>query len=124
MNLFIDLLHESRIKAAQSDARGAHERAQDAASATGDLRQRVEMLALANQALFEILVERLGIQEDEVVARMAEVDARDGARDGRITPRVVTCRKCSRKVSTTRQQCMYCGDLVLAGSPFEKSQRQ
>lgn len=124
MNLFLDLLQETRIKAAQNDAQGARERASDAVAATGDLRQRVEMLALANQALFEILQERLGLQEDEVISRMAQVDARDGARDGRITPEIITCSKCARKVSTTRHQCMYCGTVILCGSPFQKAQRQ
>ena len=92
----------------------------ETAQVAGDLRQRVELLALANQALFEILQDRLGLTEEEVLARMAEIDARDGAKDGKITPRVTDCPRCRRKVSTNRQKCMFCGELVLAGSPFER----
>ena len=111
---------EGRIRAAQQVADGAREKAVDAVHGTVDLRRRVEVLALANQALFEILKSRLGISEEEVILRMAEIDRGDGTRDGKMSPRVVVCRKCGRKVSTARFSCVFCGDTVKEGRLFEK----
>ena len=127
MNLFgslHNLLQDKRINQTDQRLDNISHTAGDAAQIAGDLRQRVELLALANQALFEILQNRLGLTEEEVLTRMAEIDARDGAKDGKITSKVTDCPRCRRKVSTNRQKCMFCGELVLAGSPFEKAQIQ
>lgn len=121
MNLFDGIFQEQRIRATEKQAQRASDKAVDATSTSLDLRKRVEALALANQALFEILQSRLGISEDEVVQRMAEIDGRDGVRDGKMAARVVPCRSCGRKVSTARQSCMYCGNPVADGHLFEKT---
>src|SRR3954451_5154873 len=115
MNFLFDIAQEGRIRTAKQAAEGAREKAVDAAAGTIDLKRRVEVLALANQALFEILKSRLGISEEEVILRMAEIDRGDGSQDGKMTPRVVSCRKCGRKVSTARFRCVFCGDVVKEG---------
>jgi hypothetical protein len=120
MNLFGEFFQEQRIRETQKEAQRANEKAVDATSTTLDLRKRVDGLALANQALFEILQLRLGISEEEVLQRMAEIDGRDGVRDGKMAACVVPCRSCGRKVSTARQRCMYCGSPVADGHLFEK----
>ena len=121
MNFLFDIAQEGRISAAQQVADGASDKASDAVAGTVDLKRRVEVLALANQALFEILKNRLGITDDEVLLRMAEIDRGDGSRDGKMTPRVVACRRCSRKVSTARLHCVFCGEVVEEGRLFEKT---
>jgi len=121
MDFLFDVAQEGRIHSAGKAAQRAGEKASDAISGTIDLKRRVEVLALANQALFEILKSRLGITEEEVLLRMAEIDARDGSKDGKMAPRVIACRKCGRKVSTARQRCMFCGDVVRDGHLFEKA---
>lgn len=121
MNLFREILQEHRIRETEKQVQRASDKAIDATSASLDLRKRVEGLALANQALFEILQSRLGISEEDVLQRMAEIDGRDGVRDGMMAARVVPCRNCGRKVSTARQRCMFCGKSVVDGHLFEKS---
>ena len=121
MDFLFNVAQEGRIHSLNTAARRANEKASDALSGAADLNRRVDVLALANQALFEILKSRLGITEEEVVLRMAEIDARDGSKDGKISPRVVSCRKCARKVSTARQRCMFCGEIVVDGRLFEKA---
>lgn len=121
MNFLFDVAQEGRIHSADKAAQHAGEKATEALSGTFDLKRRIEVLALGNQALFEILKSRLGITEEEVILRMAEIDARDGSKDGKMTPRVVSCRKCARKVSTGRQRCMFCGEVVRDGHLFGKT---
>jgi len=115
-------MQEGRIQNATRRADQAVEKTIDLESDAGSLQRRVEVMALANQALFEILRDRLGISEEEVIYRMAEIDAQDGRKDGKMSTsaRVVTCRRCGRAVSTTRLRCMYCGELVIEGHLYEK----
>lgn len=121
MNFLFDIAQEGRIRSAQREADGAREKAGDALASTVDLKQRVDVMALANQALFEILKGRLGITEEDVLQRMAEIDRGDGSNDGKMTPRVVACGKCGRKVSTARLRCVFCGAAVKDGHLFEKA---
>jgi hypothetical protein len=121
MNFLFDLAQEVRTRAAESSAERAREKAADAAGAAVDLRRRIEVMALANQALFEILKSRLGISEEEVMLRMAEIDVRDGSKDGKMSARVASCRRCGRKISTARQRCMFCGEVVVDGHLFQKT---
>jgi len=119
--LFSDFSASSRILQAESAADSARASASEAERAADDMQRRVEVIALANQALFEILKSRLGITEEEVVARMADIDARDGTRDGKMTATVAACRSCGRKISSARRRCLFCGETVLSGNLFQKT---
>jgi len=120
MNIFWDAIQHRQIRDAHRQADRALEKTIDLESDAGSLQRRVEVMALTNQALYEILRDRLGISDEEVVYRMAEIDARDGCKDGKMGARVAKCRRCARPVSTARQRCMYCAELVVEGHLFEK----
>lgn len=119
--LFSDFSQSGRVLHAESAAESARESASEAEHAANEVQRRIEVMALANQALFEILKSRLGITEEEVVARMADIDARDGTRDGKMTATVTACRSCGRKISTARRRCLFCGETALAGNLFQKT---
>jgi hypothetical protein len=121
MNFLFDVGQEIRTREAQRRADRAIDKTIDLAGSADVLKRRVEVMALANQALFEILQSRLGITEEEVIRRMAEIDARDGAKDGKIGARVVKCRRCGKQVSTSRQRCIYCAEIVTEGHLYEKA---
>jgi hypothetical protein len=121
MNFLREFSQEGRIRGAEQRANQAVEKTIDAASTVDALKRRVDAMALANQALFEALRDRVGVTEEEVIRRMAEIDARDGVKDGKMGARVVQCRRCSKPVSTTRQRCMYCGEIVVDGHLYEKA---
>jgi hypothetical protein len=72
----------------------------------------VNHMALACQAMWELLRERVGITEEELLAKIKEVDLRDGAADGRMRPVTVQCPKCGKPSSTKHSQCMYCGAAI------------
>jgi len=77
------------------------------------LNARVQRLALLNQALWELLCERLGMSDADLERKACEVDLRDGAADGRITAKAVRCPQCNRVNNSRHRQCMYCA------TPFE-----
>ena len=120
MDLLIDIWQQRKINAAQQAAATAVDAAKQTKEDAQSLRMKIDALALANQALFEILSERLGIKEQDVVRRMSEIDMRDGRKDGKMGGAPVACRKCGRTTNTLQKYCVYCGEPVLDGSLFQK----
>jgi len=53
-------------------------------------------------------------QRRTLLRRMAEIDQRDGRKDGKMGGAPVPCRKCGRITNTVQKYCVYCGDPVVA----------
>jgi hypothetical protein len=85
---------------------------------TDDAEDDIMRLVLITQAMFELVGERLGITQDELMARIHEIDARDGTVDGRITPSPRDCPSCQAKVPAGRDNCQFCGTAVAGRDPF------
>lgn len=111
-----DLRQDQRIREATGGAQRAEGKALNVESQARSLERQVDALVLLNQALVELLNERLGVTEEEILARVAEVDLRDGNRDGRVAG-VVACAECNRPYSHRLNRCIYCG-YVSAGGPI------
>lgn len=120
MDLLIDIWQQGKIADAQRSASAAADSAKQTKEDAQSLRRKIDALALANQALFEILNERMGIQEQDVIRRMAQIDSRDGRKDGKMGGAPVPCRKCGRTTNTAEKYCIYCGEAVVDGSLFQK----
>jgi hypothetical protein len=75
-------------------------------------------LVLITQAMFELLGERLGITPDELLARIRDIDERDGASDGRATASPRDCPSCQAKVPVDRDTCQFCGAAAGDRDPF------
>ena len=82
-----------------------------AAGEIRELRMQLERLTLMNQALWELLRERLQLSDMELENKVAEVDMRDGVADGKLTPTAVRCPNCSRVCNARHAKCLYCGQL-------------
>ena len=82
------------------------------------LEARVERLALACEALWNLLQQKVGVTEEELRAHMADLDLADGTADGRVRRPPNVCPKCQRPNSRRHQYCLYCCEL-LETSPFE-----
>ena len=86
--------------------------AADVQSLDRDLHQLQKELGrtrLALEALCEIVASRLGIEHNEIIDKMLEIDLRDGKQDGRLTPVPIPCSGCGRMIAAKSQSCMYCG---------------
>ena len=82
-----------------------------------DLSERVDRLVLLCAAMWSIL-EDGGATEDQLIARVREIDAADNVIDGQITARPTPCRNCETLVAPGLVACQYCGEPVYDGDPI------
>ena len=73
------------------------------------LEQQVGRLALATNAMAEILRDHLGISADVIEAKIREIDMRDGKLDGTFRLPAKTCKECGRVSGPMSATCLYCG---------------
>ena len=87
---------------------------------TGDLRNRVKILEnnvakalLINEALWELIREKLRLTDDELNEKLYAVDMRDGTLDGKNQrSHAIKCPQCNRTVSHRHAACLYCGHIM------------
>ena len=109
MDLLIDLYQQGRIASAQATADQAKDLATQFRWEVDDLRRKADALTITCQALWEILRTQTGMRDDQILAKMQEIDARDGRVDGKISTTLAECPKCRRKSNSARKSCLYCG---------------
>ncbi len=102
--------------AGQQTATRAASLARSAAAADGtrhtnrieDLNERVDKLLMVVRAMWALLEEQ-GMTTDQLMAKIEEIDSRDGELDGRIRPESVECPSCHSKVGPGLRACQMCG---------------
>lgn len=70
--------------------------------------ERHQRLALVCRAMWELCSEKLGLNEEQLLGKITEIDLRDGKADG-ADRSPITCAHCKRPVSGRHAKCMYCG---------------
>ncbi len=106
--------------ATQAAPSGAAAAARKAASDVECLTYDVERLLMISEALWTILKEQHGYDDNELIRRIAEIDLRDGRLDGKLSKEAPgQCPHCNRTLVKKRPYCMYCGKPV-AVNPFER----
>jgi len=93
--------------------------ARDAQTQARHIEDRLDRLTLICQALWELLKERGELSEDDLAAKVREIDLRDGQADGKISRQIKRCPKCDRVMSPRHQKCLYCGAVDLQVTPFD-----
>lgn len=104
-----DIYQHKQIREAQAQADSARSQVDRMADELRRLEARSDRLALVCQALWELLRERAGLSENDLIQRMQQIDLRDGTADGRMTPVPVECPSCHRRSNSRRDECVYCG---------------
>ena len=100
-----DQLHESRFELARDGV--------------DHLEVRVDRLLLVMDAMWELLAERTGATEADLLAKVQEIDQRDGTVDGRRTTIARRCSACGAAVGNDRTTCMFCGHEEPGRSGFD-----
>jgi hypothetical protein len=113
-------LQQQQVREATRKADTAVEKATDARAVLHELSRRIEAIALANQAMLELLRERTGISDEEVLQRMKVIDLRDGTRDGQMGGQPIACPSCQRTTNTRRRVCVYCGTTLPGAHLFAR----
>jgi hypothetical protein len=116
--LFWNLRQQQQIGSATTTATVAASDARAQQAALADLSSRVERLALVTQAVSELLAERAQVSEADLIAKIHDIDMRDGVRDGRAAESTRSCPKCHRPNPGRRTTCLYCGAPLGAAKPF------
>jgi hypothetical protein len=73
------------------------------------LQSQLDRLQLQQLALIELTLERLPLSEEQFLAKVEELDRRDGRLDGRLRLAPAPCPRCERPNHAQRTSCVYCG---------------
>ena len=85
-----------------------------------ELHADVERLYFITEALWRILKEKNGMEDNEIIRQITIIDMEDGRLDGRKAKSPPQpCPKCGRTLGRQRTKCMFCGELI-AVNPFER----
>lgn len=72
--------------------------------------RRLDHISLACQALWELIRETTSLTEEDILAKMEEIDLRDARKDGKMSTTTVKCESCGKISQSHRQTCIYCGE--------------
>jgi len=67
---------------------------------------------MINEALWEIIRDKLSLTEDDLNEKLYEIDMRDGQLDGKNQRKATSCPNCHRTVSPRHPACIYCGTVI------------
>jgi hypothetical protein len=84
-----------------------------------DLVRQVRKMALVNQALYELIKERIEISDEDLRKKIREIDLRDGTADERLDAPPLRCPKCQGTVTVGSLSCRTCGATVAPKYPYE-----
>lgn len=102
--------HHSHDTGARVAAQAADSRARDARSEVQILKSEIERLLMISEALWTLVKEQHGYDDEVLVERIRAIDMKDGRLDGRVAMSApAACPSCGRTLSRQRPVCMYCG---------------
>lgn len=123
MDLFCLLSGEfarAQARQASTEASAASNRAAKASDEITFLRADVEKLMMISEALWDILKEKHGYTDAELVRRVEQVDLKDGRLDGKVAKSPPKkCPSCNRTVIGRRSECLWCGQRLVS-APFAR----
>ncbi|QJR13556.1 hypothetical protein [Usitatibacter palustris] len=119
-----DVFQQGQIEAASAAAGSARDTALNAHEKVQRevhrLEAKIDGLALVSQALWELVRQHTSLTDADIQAKVAEIDARDGRIDGRLTGKVGVCVACNRPTHSRQSACMYCGAPIDRAHAFER----
>ncbi|WP_145212363.1 hypothetical protein [Planctomycetes bacterium TBK1r] len=113
-----ELYQQSQIWDASETAARAESKSQNVHFEIARLEDKIESLALTCQALWEVARDHSGLSDEQLLAKVSEIDLRDGVADGKMGSGTDSCGKCGRTLSKRRMSCMYCGEQRVKQHPF------
>ena len=73
------------------------------------LEDRLEKMMLICRALWELRPSEPELTDDDLMAKVAEIDLRDGELNHKLNKPVLECPECGRRVNARSRRCIYCG---------------
>jgi hypothetical protein len=109
MDLFWEFYQQELIREADRKSGQAVRGVERVEDRIARLERTVEQLKLINVAFAELLTEKFGVAESELIAKVQEIDLRDGVQDGKASTAPALCPKCGRHCNARKNRCLYCG---------------
>lgn len=109
MEFFWEFYQQRRIREADRKSDQAVRGVERVEDRIERLERTVEQLKLINIAFAELLMEKFGVAESELISKVKEIDLRDGIQDGKVSTAPTLCPKCSRRYDARNNRCLYCG---------------
>ncbi len=81
--------------------------------------ERIDQLTLLCAAMWEVMKEKLAVRDEELVEKVAVLDASDGVADGKLTATPKKCGACGRPLFPKHRKCLYCGAAVVIDNVFK-----
>ena len=84
-----------------------------------DMNDQFDRILLIIQAMWALMEEQ-GFTEEQLIAKIQELDSQDGSVDGRVGSAPSDCRECGSKVAAGLTRCQICGSEIpgVTPSPF------
>jgi uncharacterized protein YhdP len=112
-----DMIQQSQIHEALSSSGDVNRRTDQVRRDVDRSQATIDALALSCAAMWELLSEKLGVTDQELMDKIQEIDLRDGKIDGKIANVTQACSACQRSNNAKRLRCLYCGT-ILPRAPF------
>lgn len=109
---------QGRLAAGRADARTEVLRRQRDIDAHYDVQERIDRLTLVCLAMWELVSEHTDLTDEDLRAKIEEIDASDGRRDGFHRPGADRC-SCGAAVAAGAPRCQFCGAEAPDRSPFK-----
>ena len=104
-----DMYQSRQIAAASAEAANANDRVSRTNDEIAHLKKRIDKMVLVNCAMWELLKEKTDVTDIELKAKILEVDAADGAIDGKMGTATRYCTNCGKTMHPKHANCLYCG---------------
>jgi len=111
-SFFHEMRQQQNIGQAKADAREAQRSAEGAQEVMRRLEKKVDSLTGITRALWTILREQHGLEEQDLLLRVQQLTG--GERKG-----AQACSQCGRVVGKSQAKCMYCGTARQVESIFD-----
>jgi hypothetical protein len=99
---------------AQSDAQLASRVAADVRTQATFLQADVEKLLMITEAMWNILKEKHGYEDEDLLRMVQDIDLRDGQLDGKVAKQASPpCSNCGRILMGKHPVCLYCGTVAV-----------
>jgi len=106
------IYHAASDGMASQDSIEAKSTARQAQEKVRILEENLAKALMINEALWEIIREKLNLTEDDLNSKLYEIDMRDGQLDAKNQRPITACPNCQRKVSSRHAACIYCGTVI------------
>ena len=112
ISLSVGIAAHKRINSIKSDMRAQKLTLDESELSAVSMRQDIERLYMLVEALWLIVKEKSGINDDALAELVKQIDLQDGKLDGRNSSNATVrkCANCGRTLLRGQSKCTYCGN--------------